>query len=568
MSQLIWDLEELVGFTQSDEPEVRYWAVDRLVRHFPGESCDAISEFLLDDHEATPSVVARHLGEHGSTAHHAILVRGFRLLRGLTPGFCLQALARLGHPGVVGLAADALKRGDMTEPALAIIVESLAELGTDEARGLIREYLARKVELLAEPAALRGALKIVEAGEIPELITRFLTALQWRGTHRAGEGFRTLMDGLRIDDAAWCFRTGPSGHIELRKTVKAVESGYDCDISNVMGESTINQIAHRFRAGNLADVVRATAEWTGAATARLPRPDGSDLPDRIAAAVAALASGAVLNDAQRLGHQFHQWLLGFHLSAAFAVARGQDIDHLLREARGDLDKLLALAEIETAHLLSELPSAIAVVCAEDGERAHRAQDWCLRMLEAQGPFFPKVVALETLGELRAIHFIPEVMDYLSDENSYVYGAAERALSKMGEATIIPAETRMEQGTLDPDAAHSLLLLLCDLGTHAAYETVMRHFELFMDAVGPGSTAEWVSLFGAEELIDPLRDWLDEDPVMIGQGLLLLGAIHNVHIPEEAEILRAIEDERARQAADGTDGDGAAEDDAESGKYLM
>ena len=41
--------------------------------------------------------------------------------------------------------------------------------------------------------------------------------------------------------------------------------------------------------------------------------------------------------------------------------------------------------------------------------------------------------------------------------------------------------------------------------------------------------------------------LDEDPAMVGQSLLLIGAIHNVSIPEEEEIVRAIEDERARRS---------------------
>ena len=59
----------------------------------------------------------------------------------------------------------------------------------------------------------------------------------------------------------------------------------------------------------------------------------------------------------------------------------------------------------------------------------------------QGPFFPKVVALETLGELGSVHFVPEMMDYLADENSYVYGAAERALSRLGESIIAPAVER-------------------------------------------------------------------------------------------------------------------------------
>jgi HEAT repeat protein len=569
MSQLIWSLDDLQELTKSDDADVRFWAVDRLVRHFPGECCDAIAEFLLDEHDATPGVVARHLGEHGQARHHAILIRGFRLLRGLTPGYCLQALIRLGHPNSVGLARDALKRGDLTEPALAIIVASLAELRQPEAREVVRELIEFRLELLTEPAALRGELEIVQADELPDLIGKFLRAMQWRSSHRAGEAFRAMMDALRIDDASWCFRTGPSGHIELRKTIKAVESGYDCDIITAMGEATVKQIAQRFRARHFADVVRSLADWTCSATTRLPEDPQSDLPQRIAAAVRAFSAQSALDDAARLGHQFEQWLLGFQLSAAFAVARGHDPQLELRLARGDLNKLLRLAELETAHLLNELPMAIAAVCREDGERARQAQDWCLRMLESQGPFFPKVTALEILGDLRAVHFIPEVMDYLTDENSYVYGAAERALSKMGQAIIAPAIDRIDSDSLDPDAAHSLLVLFCDLGTQAALEAVMQHLDWFMDAVGPGATAEWVSLFGVEEFIEPLRDWLDSDPAMIGQALLLLGALHQVAIPEEEEILQAIEDERARQNAEETETEGSADgSDPQGGNYLM
>jgi hypothetical protein len=449
-----------------------------------------------------------------------------------------------------------------------MIVEALAELGTAPAQELVRELSRKKVELLAEPTALRGMLRIAESAEIPDVLSRFLMALQWRGTHRAGEGFRTLMDALQIDDAGWCFRTGPSGRIELRKTIKAVESGYDCDVLAAMGEGTIKQIAQRFRAGGLPDIVRSIADWTRASTARIKKDPQDPLPASIAAAVGAFTSQPLLDDVERLGHQFHQWVVGFQLSAAFAVARYQNTHLALKRARGDLDRLVDLAEVETAFVLPDLPPAIAVVCRGNEERAGKAQEWCLRMLEAQGPFFPKVVALETLGELRAHHFIPEVMEYLSDENSYVYGAAERALSMMGEAVVAPARARIEAGAVDPDAAHSVLVLLCDLGTRSAYEAVTAHLDWFMGEVGAGATAEWVSLFGTEELIDPLRDWLEDDPAMVGQGLLLLGAIHNVRIPEENEILRAIEDERARQAREPQE-DGAPEGpEGEGGDYVM
>ncbi len=568
MSHLIWNYEDLVEITKSDDKEVRYWAVDRLVRHFPAECCDAIAEFLLDEHDETPLTVARHLGEHGTSSHHTLLLRGFRVLRGLTPGYCLQALARLGYKDIPMLAAEALKGGEMTDSTMALIVEALSELNTPEAGEVLRDYLDRRVELLVEPAALRGALLATPTEEIQQLVSQMMVAVRWRGAHRSTDVFRTLMDGLGVDDAGWCFRTGPSGHIELRKTIKAVESGYDCDIFAAMGEPTIQRIAAKLRAGNRAEVIRAIAEWIGHAAGELPGDADPAFGERIAAIVAALSEEGLLEDAARYGQAFQEALLGFYFSVAFAVARGFDARAALRRARGDLDRLLELATVECAHLVGELPAAVALVCREDEAAARRAQEWCLRMLEAHGPFFPKVMALEILGELRAVHFIPEVVEYLGDENSYVYGAAERALGKMGEAIVMPAIQSIEGGDLEPDAAHSLLVLLCDLGTHGAYDAVMRHFDWFMGAVGPGTTAEWISLFGVEETIDPLRDWLEEDPVMVGQGLLLVGAIHNVTIPEEDEILQAIEDERARQANQPDRPDPLSDPDPDGGSYVM
>ncbi|TDI46640.1 MAG: hypothetical protein E2P01_08385 [Acidobacteria bacterium] len=568
MSHLIWNLGDLVRVTKSDDKEARYWAVDRLVRHFPSECCDAIAEFLIDDHDETPQTVARHLGEHGNSRHHSLLLRGFRVLRGLTPGYCLQALARLGYAGIPTLATEALKSGELTDPAMALIIETLSELGSSEAKKVMCDYLDRRVELLVEPAALRGALDAARTEEIHDLLSQMMVAVQWRGAHRSTEVFRTLMDSLGVDDAFWCFRTGPSGHIELRKTIKAVESGYDCDIFAVMGEPTIQRIAAKLRAGNRTEVIRAIADWTTRAVRELPEDADRDFIDRLCAVVEALSDDGLLDGTAKCGRAFREALLGFHLSVAFVVARGFDARAALRRARGDLDRLLELAVVESAHLVGELPAAVALVCREDEAASRKAQEWCLRMLEAQGPFFPKVMALETLGELRMVHFIPEVMEYLGDENSYVYGAAERALGRMGEAIVIPAVRGIESARLEPDAAHSLLVLLCDLGTHGSYDVVMRHFDWFMGSIGPGTTAEWISLFGVEESIDPLRDWLEEDPARVGQGLLLLGAIHNVTIPEEDEILQAIEDERADKAVDPDKTGPRSDPDPEGGSYVM
>ena len=81
MARLIWTLEKLTDHTRSDDAEVRYWATDRLIRHYPEESADAVAWLLFDDHDLTPSVVARYLGRHGGRKHHPMLVRAFRTSR-------------------------------------------------------------------------------------------------------------------------------------------------------------------------------------------------------------------------------------------------------------------------------------------------------------------------------------------------------------------------------------------------------------------------------------------------------------------------------------------------------
>ena len=65
--------------------------------------------------------------------------------------------------------------------------------------------------------------------------------------------------------------------------------------------------------------------------------------------------------------------------------------------------------------------------------------------------------------------------------------------------------------------------------------------------------------------------LSRDEIVSRQGRRLrrlLAAIHNVRIPEEDEILKAIEDERARRADEPEDDGAAGGPENEGGNYLM
>jgi hypothetical protein len=176
------------------------------------------------------------------------------------------------------------------------------------------------------------------------------------------------------------------------------------------------------------------------------------------------------------------------------------------------------------------------------------------------------MALETLGELRAVGAINEIIDFVSEENSYLYEAAEHALSHMGEAIVGPVRARLEADNVEEDAGHSLLILLCETGTPEALRLILDHFDFFADAAGAGDAARWLSLFGAKELIEPLRERLDEDTALVGQAVLLLAGIHNVRVPEEAKIRSAI-DEYWKEQPEEQEGDEPGPGDG-SDRYLM
>jgi hypothetical protein len=78
-----WSFNDLARFLRFEDPEVRYWAADRLARHYTKEATDVLAPYLFDDHDLTPELVAAHLGRHGGPGHLTVLARGARTLRSI-----------------------------------------------------------------------------------------------------------------------------------------------------------------------------------------------------------------------------------------------------------------------------------------------------------------------------------------------------------------------------------------------------------------------------------------------------------------------------------------------------
>src|SRR5262245_18972221 len=106
MSDHIWSRKDLERYLRWEDPEVRFWAAERLARHFPDESSAALAPYLFDDHEVTSELVAAHLGHQGGPEHFAHLAKAVGRLRGMAAARALEALVRLKAPDAVTLVRD------------------------------------------------------------------------------------------------------------------------------------------------------------------------------------------------------------------------------------------------------------------------------------------------------------------------------------------------------------------------------------------------------------------------------------------------------------------------------
>jgi hypothetical protein len=573
MTARLWSLNDLSRFLRYEDPEVRYWAADRLSRHYPEAATPLLAPFLFDEHDLTPELVAVHLARHGGPDQFAVLTRGVKTLRGLSAARALEALVRLKAPDGLDLVKAAFSRRDFDEDCWSCVAEALAEADAPPAHHALREFLTARADWAGLPAVLGAALRITEAGGYGQVLGAWIRALQWRGagSEDLGESFRVLMDHLEIDDCGWCFRTNLKGRIDLPRTVKAIESAYDCELQAALGPDQA-ALAKVLDGGAYDAIVAAFAEAVKM-RARTARSRGDDLAARIAEAAGFWATPEARGAVEGLGPHLRDWITGFLLAALVKMARYRNYALEIRDAGADLDRLLDLLGVETSAMLDDLPAAItraveasgATDEARQGAR-RRVEERCLAMLQSRGPFFPHVVSLETLGELRSTGAIDELLDFLAEDNSYLYEAAEHALSHMDDAFLEAARARLEAGTVDEEAGHSLLILLAELGSEGALRCVLDHFDFFAESAGPADVARWMSLFGARDLIDPLRRLLPRNVAQVGQAILMLAAVHNVRVPEESAIRRAIDD-YFKQPPGGEGSGGPAPADG-SDKYLM
>src|SRR5262249_32724841 len=174
MPERIHTFNDLSRFLRFEDPEVRYWAADRLARHYPDESAGILAPYLFDDHDMTPELVASFLARHGGPAHFPVLIRGVKTQRGAPAARALEALVRLRAPDALDLVRQSFDRRDFDEEDWSHILEALADRGDAAARKELQAFLKKRADWFGSPAILSSALQSTGTGEYRALLQAWL----------------------------------------------------------------------------------------------------------------------------------------------------------------------------------------------------------------------------------------------------------------------------------------------------------------------------------------------------------------------------------------------------------
>jgi len=563
----VWDLESLARYARHEDPEVRAWAAARLIQHYPAGSADRLAPLVLDEASGMAERVAEYLAAFGSTRHLPLLERGFRHGSGRVPAACLDAMARLGHESVEEQAASAMIRQDLGEEGAAALLVALLRHGEPEAsREVALAHLRTQPAVMADPAVARQLFARLQTSDYPALVDGLLVSLAWQGADRTSAAFRAVLEAVEVDDAGWLVHTDRGNRVEFDRTLKTYDSRYDTETRARLGEEWTTRLRTAFRDGDLpavADAVRVFCEENVSDAGA----SGDPLPGRIQALVEALAVPAALASVERLGPSATQPVAIALLSCALKLADFRSFGREIEAAGADLDRLLELAEVESAVMLDLLPGALERAAGDSASRARVAR-FAAETLGRQGPWYGKLVALDVIGRLGAAAAAPEVIRALADDSDLVAQAAGRALERMGPGVVEPIHDALENGHVDPESLEWMVAAVCQAGTHEALRFMLDHLDELVAELDAGYVCEWTAVLGSEELIPRFRSLLDVDMAMVGRALMLVSAIHNRRVPEEERILHAAEHGYPGEGPDPDEGMEGGPGGGGGGPYVM
>jgi HEAT repeat protein len=225
----------------------------------------------------------------------------------------------------------------------------------------------------------------------------------------------------------------------------------------------------------------------------------------------------------------------------------------MEASREDLGRLLALAEVESAGLLEQVPAALERIAGDRGAREQIIR-FSASVIGRRGPWYGKLMALELLGRLQGVEEAHGVIRCLDDDNHHILEAAGHALERLGPDGVPALQAAYEDGHPDPESLEWIVAAICQSGSDEALSFILYHLDELVVELDAGFVCEWAAVLGAEELIPRFRDLLDADMARVGQALLLVSAIHDRHVPEEERILQAIDhSHHSEHGPDGMEG---------------
>lgn len=219
MVRWLFDLDDLRGWAQHEDEDVRRWAVSHWLLHHPDQHLEELALRLNDPDEELQRDVALHLAETGQDRWAIVMIKGMELMQGRQRVSMIEALGQLRHPMAVPVLASAL-RGASGGLELVALMHALGRFRVEGAWSALMPLF----DLLREENSFSAALARIILGmsrrsDVGPMVKRWR---HWDG--KAGVVGSAFYDWLAVHDriAAYSERVldaGPKAVIEAAETI-------------------------------------------------------------------------------------------------------------------------------------------------------------------------------------------------------------------------------------------------------------------------------------------------------------------------------------------------------------
>lgn len=529
---LLWSMNDLMRFSEDPRPEVRSWACRRMRSLYRERGVPILDKLLRDPDGDVLSEVLSYLEEFPDPTYKEALLKLYTTRSGQIVGKCASLLGRMKEDGWIKVFFKRVQSGKVKLTEIVKAIEGLAELGTDEARSILRSMLAQGMSVMDPYLVEEMVEALLRAGEDPSFLLGFYRK------HHGSLAMEILAPFTRVCGAE-CVSEDMEEEGEKSFWKDGIPPIVDESLTHLKKKglsSFAKELKKTFSKEDYREVIkRAWAEMKG-------------WKEDVEGRGRAVSWSPSLTFSYRIMEAFHGYaeegppesLRPLAVTALVILSQWVDGRSPLPPPDAKEEDLLKALFEDRITVEADDPLIEKAFETSSSEKILKRS---LGHLRNHPDSLGTVRALRLLGKLKDPSSIPDLIGFFKKEApEEALKECREALRAMGPRLIAHLETNGNR--LTDKEWQQVLFVLSDLPYAGVDDLLVRHWDrLWIEAKRPFLLA--LEGIASRKFIDPLRKEWREGEVAEGEVFLLLCLLYGVKDPLLPQIEREVEENRKK-----------------------